>query len=345
MTLVATLASMSTTVNAIGPAFTTIGKTAMKMFSALKQFVFDKFGKPVMEKLGEIKEWWTGFKETVIEKWQGIKDFINDNVVTPIQEKWQGIKDFISDNVVDPIKEKWGTLKEWFTGLKETVIEKWVGIKTFINERVIDPILEKWEIVKGFFGGLKDEAILKVQGIYDFFSTKISNIWDSLPSLPEFFTLDFWKNLAIDIGTALGGIGESLVSGIKGSINLLIGLLNDLLAGVDFQKTVSNPFTGTEYSFGFSLSDWKIPELAKGGIVNKPTLAMIGEDGPEAVVPLSQRNNPGGAGMGGGTYNITVNAGGITDRTDKRALAREIGNMIQQELARSIGGSTMRGRY
>ena len=68
---------------------------------------------------------------------------------------------------------------------------------------------------------------------------------------------------------------------------------------------------------------------------------MIGEDGPEAVVPLSQRNNPSGAGMGGGTYNITVNAGGITDRTDKRALAREIGNMIQQELARSVGGSTL----
>jgi hypothetical protein len=345
MTLIATLASMSTMVNAIGPAFTSIGQTAMKMWANLKQFVFDKFGKPVMEKLGEIKEWWTGFKETVIEKWQGIKDFINDNVVTPIQEKWQGIKDFISDNVVDPIKEKWGTLKEWFTGFKATVIEKWVGIKTFINERVINPILEKWEIVKGFFGGLKEEAILKIQGIKDFFSTKISEIWDKLPSLPEIFTLAFWTGLATDIGTALGGIGESLVGGLKGSINILIGLLNDLLAGVNFSKTISNPFTGTEYSFGFDISDWKIPELAKGGIVNKPTLAMIGEDGPEAVVPLSQRNNPGGAGMGGGTYNITVNAGGITDRTDKRALAREIGNMIQQELARSIGGSTMRGRY
>ena len=72
---------------------------------------------------------------------------------------------------------------------------------------------------------------------------------------------------------------------------------------------------------------------------------MIGEDGPEAVIPLTQRNNPTGAGMGGNTLNITVNAGGITDRTDKRTLAREIGNMIQQEMARNIGGTTMRGRY
>ncbi len=343
--MVTALNSITTMVSNIPSGFIQIGKTAMKMFSALKQFVFDKFGKPVMEKLGEIKEWWTGFKETVIEKWQGIKDFINDSVVTPIQEKWQGIKDFISDNVVDPIKEKWGTLKEWFTGFKATVIEKWTGIKNFINERVVDPVLRKWQVIKDFFGGLKDEAILKVQGIYNFFSTKISEIWDSLPSIPELFTLEFWTGLATDIGSALGGIGDSMVSGVKGSINILIGLLNELLASVNFSKTISNPLTGTEYSFGFDISDWKIPELAKGGIVNKPTLAMIGEDGPEAVVPLSQRNNPGGAGMGGGTYNITVNAGGITDRTDKRALAREIGNMIQQELARSIGGSTMRGRY
>ena len=316
----------------------------MKMFSALKQFVFDKFGKPVMEKLGEIKEWWTGFKETVIEKWQGIKDFINDSVVTPVKEKWQGIKDFISDNVVDPIKEKWGTLKEWFTGLKETVIEKWRGIQIYILKNVIIPTLQKWQTVKDFFGGLKDEAILKVQGIYDFFSTKISNIWDSLPSIPELFTLDFWKNLAVDIGSALGGIGDFLIEGMKAGINGIISLINSMFASINFSKTIDLPGLDP-MTVGFDLTSWSIPALAKGGIVNKPTLAMIGEDGPEAVVPLSQRNNPGGAGMGGGTYNITVNAGGITDRTDKRALAREIGNMIQQELARSIGGSTMRGRY
>ncbi len=43
-----------------------------------------------------------------------------------------------------------------------------------------------------------------------------------------------------------------------------------------------------------------VPKLAKGGIVNKPTLAMIGEAGPEAVIPLSGRN----AGM---SNNITIN--------------------------------------
>ena len=44
-----------------------------------------------------------------------------------------------------------------------------------------------------------------------------------------------------------------------------------------------------------------IPTLAKGGIVNRPTLAMLGESGPEAVIPLGRG---GGAGM---TVNLVIN--------------------------------------
>jgi hypothetical protein len=53
---------------------------------------------------------------------------------------------------------------------------------------------------------------------------------------------------------------------------------------------------------GFGLN--RFARLAKGGIVMGPTNALIGEAGPEAVVPLSKAGN-----FGGGTYNITVNAG------------------------------------
>jgi hypothetical protein len=45
--------------------------------------------------------------------------------------------------------------------------------------------------------------------------------------------------------------------------------------------------------------------LAEGGVVTRPTLALIGEKGAEAVIPL---NKAGGMG-GGAVYNITVNAG------------------------------------
>jgi uncharacterized membrane protein YjjP (DUF1212 family) len=49
-----------------------------------------------------------------------------------------------------------------------------------------------------------------------------------------------------------------------------------------------------------------IPKMAEGGIVTSPTLALIGEAGPEAVIPLNGRNS----GMG---TNVTINvSGGIS---------------------------------
>jgi hypothetical protein len=66
------------------------------------------------------------------------------------------------------------------------------------------------------------------------------------------------------------------------------------LAKVSVTGGAKIPFTGRG-----------VPMMAQGGIVNRPTLAMIGEKGPEAVIPL---NKAGGIG-GGAVYNITVNAG------------------------------------
>lgn len=53
-----------------------------------------------------------------------------------------------------------------------------------------------------------------------------------------------------------------------------------------------------------------ISKMAEGGIVTGPTLAMIGEAGPEAVIPLKGKN----AGMGA---NVTINvSGGISSAAD-----------------------------
>jgi TP901 family phage tail tape measure protein len=65
-----------------------------------------------------------------------------------------------------------------------------------------------------------------------------------------------------------------------------------------------------------------IPKMAKGGIVTGPTLALIGEAGPEAVVPLTGNNMPMGA-----TYNINVTAG---MGADGAVIGREIVDAIKK---------------
>jgi phage-related minor tail protein len=68
-------------------------------------------------------------------------------------------------------------------------------------------------------------------------------------------------------------------------------------------------------------SGGNIPKMATGGIVNSPTIAMIGEAGPEAVVPLSRMGS-----MGGATVNVTIN-GSVTSEGD---LVNAIRNALLQ---------------
>jgi phage-related minor tail protein len=72
--------------------------------------------------------------------------------------------------------------------------------------------------------------------------------------------------------------------------------------------------------------------MADGGIVTKPTLALIGEAGPEAVIPLSRGRR--GTGAGGVTVNVTVTGNNISGDREADALARKVAQSITDQLRR-----------
>ena len=75
---------------------------------------------------------------------------------------------------------------------------------------------------------------------------------------------------------------------VTGPLGVLIGSLRKL---VELKDAIGS----------FDIGGINIPGFADGGIVTRPTLAMVGEKGPEAIIPLSQMG-----GMGGGvTVNVT----------------------------------------
>jgi phage-related protein len=113
---------------------------------------------------------------------------------------------------------------------------------------------------------------------------------------------DFFANMI----NGLIGMFEGFVNSVIRGVNFMIQALNRLKVSIpDF--AIFGALRGR--TFGFNIPEIapvtfpRIPMLAEGGIVEKATLAMIGEAGPEAVVPLDKFNS------GGATYNITVNAG------------------------------------
>ena len=75
----------------------------------------------------------------------------------------------------------------------------------------------------------------------------------------------------------------------KTLFNGIASLWNNTIGKLSFKAPSWVPGIGGK---GFDVPN--IPMLAEGGIVTSPTLAMIGERGPEAVVPLDRYNGGGG---------------------------------------------------
>jgi hypothetical protein len=117
---------------------------------------------------------------------------------------------------------------------------------------------------------------------------------------------------------------KMLVNVWKGVFNAIATIWNNTLGKISFKVPSWIPKIG---GAGFSFP--QIPMLAEGGIVNAPTLAIIGEAGPEAVVPLDRMNE---FGMGRGGMNITVNAG-LVSSPDQ--IGQQIIEAIQKAQRRS----------
>lgn len=105
--------------------------------------------------------------------------------------------------------------------------------------------------------------------------------------------LKWYIGMAKEQFLALVGIFKTVFNALGSAWNNTIGKLS-----IKIPNIPGLPGRGTEFSFP------KIPALAEGGVVTQPTLALIGEAGPEAVVPLDRMG-----GMGGGT-NVTINVQG-----------------------------------
>ena len=152
------------------------------------------------------------------------------------------------------------------------------------------------EVLEGL-GKFVVELVKKIPGL---FVSLVSTMWDVGTSLGGSLLgalIDALKGLG-EKGLA---VGKSFANGIIRFINNnVIKNINDLL---DFK------ISALGMTVHINPPDIPpIPELKNGGIATSPTLALIGEAGPEAVIPLSRgaQYGVGAAGSNAPVVNITV---------------------------------------
>ena len=129
--------------------------------------------------------------------------------------------------------------------------------------------------------------------------------------------VDFTTNAVQGAAQTLGRLAEVITAPYRFAFRQIAWLWNNTVGRLSFSIPGWVPGVGGK---GFDVPD--IPMLAKGGIVNSPTLAMIGEGGPEAVVPLT---GPRSQGLGGNvTIVIQTGASDLDELIRKRV--RVLGN-------------------
>lgn len=170
--------------------------------------------------------------------------------------------------VVETIKKIPGAIKEivgvW-GNLKNGVAQVWEQVKNSASS-----------MLSTLVGAFK-EAWVKIKGVFAHFTEFFGGLWAKIKST--------FTDLGKSIGNAIGGAVKSgintIITMIQNTINKAIDLINGAIKLV-------NKLPGVDVD---NIKHLTLPKLAKGGIVNRSTIAEIGEDGREAILPLE--NNKG----------------------------------------------------
>lgn len=240
-----------------------------------------------------------------------VASWIGDKLVPVFQAIW----DIISNYVIPAFAAYYGFI---FT----KVIPAIADIVSWVIDKLVPAFSAMWSFVQ-------DHVIPGFQDLWNIITDKvIPKIADLVGKVREF--AEDAKEKFDDFKTGVTVVFDAVVdkvNDVKDTFNRLIDFIKELPGRVT--DAAKGMFDGIPGAGSITSIVGKIPGFAKGGIVTKPTLAVIGEDGPEAVVPLSGTRSgralaPMLAGGGGGGGQVIVNVNTLSAATGAEAVARGI---------------------
>ena len=268
------------TIEAVLDALAEVGKTVLDIYNEfiypVANWLIENILPIVVEVVGKMIDFGVKLFESMAQVIRGITQVI------------KGIAQFIGGVFTGDWTRAWEGIKNIFGGVW-TAIQ---GIALYAWNYITGVFSVAgaffggiWETIKTvfsgagkWFGGIFSDAWTAIRNVFSGWGSFFSGLWDKIKTT--------FSNLGTSIANAIGGAVKTGINGVISTIektinkavdliNNAIDFINDLPIGVTIGK----------------LKKVKFPRLAKGGVVDSATIAMIGEQGKEAVVPLE--NNTG----------------------------------------------------
>ena len=138
--------------------------------------------------------------------------------------------------------------------IRDGVANVWNGVAESFRSSVVEPIQSAWETIVQFLQGVVQNAAGALNGA--------------------------WKAITGGVTAAFQG-----VIGVVGKIvNQVISAINVLIQGVNKVRSVVPGLSMVN-----TIPQWNVPSFAEGGVVMRPTLALVGEGGErEYIIPESK---------------------------------------------------------
>jgi tape measure domain-containing protein len=296
-----------------------------KLIQAFKDDIAD-FGTKAAEAWTTIKGKFTGaydwFKNDVVGKFTTAISDKKTEVANKASEIWTAIK---------------GKFSDAYTWFKEYVVYR---LRNAFNDKkteVANKASEAWSSIKAKFSDaytwFRDNVVFKFRNVFSDKKKDIANkageAWSAIKAKFNDAYTWFRDGPAYKIKKALGGIKDaisgSVTGGFKAVYNTVAGYINSLITAINkmVDKLNDLPMIGGIPHVG------KIPYLAKGGIVDSPTLAMVGERGKEAVMPLE--NNTGWISQLAGKIAGQIGGGGQSGQGNTQQPILYVGTLIADD--------------
>ena len=310
------LQKMCPSIKAVGKIFLKFCKDLQKDWKKIKNFNFKKW---VDKKKKEFTDFCKGItdkfkklKDDIKKKWDEIVDAVKEfviNITSKVEdfkekalEKWEEVKDWIKDKALeiaakvgsfyDKAKEGYDSAKNW---MKDKLLEAGAKVASFYDkakERYnhAKTSIKNWALslgakVASFYDRAKEryeDAKKSIKSWALGVGAKVGSFYDKV-KLAYNSTKSKIRSWAFSIALKV----KTTASNVKSTINGIIKQINNAVLG-------KIKFTVPDWVPIFGGRTWKapkIPYLAKGGLIDSPTLSMIGEAGKEVVLPLE--NNTG----------------------------------------------------
>lgn len=202
-----------------------------------------------------------------------------DNIVKVTMSLWTNciapVVKFLGEclkKIIDGLNEIWQVWKPTIEKIGEILIVIWNNCLKPVINWLGNEFIQAFRNVGNYIKPILESLKIMFGGLIDFIVGVFTGNWQKA-----------WQG----VQNIFRGIFDGLTNIAKKPLNAIIDAINAMIRGLNKIK-LPNWIPGFG---GMGINIPTIPKLAKGGIVDAPTIAMVGEAGKEAVMPLE--NNTG----------------------------------------------------